>query len=1193
MATLVSPGVDVQLIDESQYLAAPTNSVPFILLATAENKTNPSQTGIASGTTSANAGRLFQVTSQRDLVNLFGNPFFYSNASGSSINGYELNEYGLLAAYSALGVSNRVFCLRADIDLASLVGQVTRPVGEPLAGSFWLDTATTSWGINVFNAVTGQFTLVEPIVIEDEALLEDGFPLQSVGIPGNYAVNAIPDYDFPSAPNSAQFFYKNESNIWVAIGSKEWLDSWPTVRGTATPVTLNPGNTFTVTLNGQSGVTYTVPSAPNNTLDNLVAAINAPALDFLRARVASGRLELFSRQTASTIGNTTPNSLVISGTGTILSDLGISAGTYYQPGLEYGTSSQRPLWQAGQVFARPTGSVWIRIGGASVGLNTVVSEWNSVTGSWNLRPTTYATSDIEAIVQLDSAGGKNIPVGSIYTQYDFNRSDTASLNSSPLYFWRRIATGPTIVTGTVTNPDFTGKSYQLTVEVSIPGSTVTQTRTVNMSGLTNAASFVSAWNASAIPFTTASVTTSGAIQLTHTEGGVIILDDFNSSGFSTGFLADAGFTFANTVGVKEGPSRISVFNNVVGTSTSGLGVNASFNISTAYEKYYISMGFPVIQGTGYAVGDTITIPGTRLGGLSPANDLVLVVTQIGALGAVSGVGIRSGRAAASYKTLLSNWVEFDMTASSSAPVTAPDNGTNWFYSVIDEVDILVNTTTGWRGYRNVAYDANGFPLPSGVNVTDAKGPIISTSAPTRQSTGLPLQYGDIWIDSSDLENYPLINRWQQVDGRDQWVRLDNSDQLSEKGVVFADVRWGTNGGIDPAADAIPSISSLLTSDYIDLDAPSSSLYPVGMLVFNTRRSGYNVKRYVTNYFNSETFGDAGPLPVKRDAWVSVSGLKSDGSPNMGRKAQRAMVVAAMKAAIDSNTSLRDEGNFFNLIAAPGYPELQPNMIALNNDRGQTAFIIGDTPMRLPDDATKIQDWATNTAGATTTGEDGLVTRDAFLGLFYPSGLSNDLSGNSVVVPASHMMIRTFLRNDNVSFPWFAPAGTRRGIIDNASGIGYIDSATGEFRSIRTRVGIRDVLYTNQINPLVFFTGNGLLNYGNKTSSNVQSSLDRINVARLVAYLRRQLTLAARPFIFEPNDALTRQEVTSVIQSLLVDLVAKRGIFDYIVVCDESNNTPARIDRNELWIDIAVEPSKAVEFIYIPVRLFNTGEINSR
>jgi phage tail sheath protein FI len=189
-----------------------------------------------------------------------------------------------------------------------------------------------------------------------------------------------------------------------------------------------------------------------------------------------------------------------------------------------------------------------------------------------------------------------------------------------------------------------------------------------------------------------------------------------------------------------------------------------------------------------------------------------------------------------------------------------------------------------------------------------------------------------------------------------------------------------------------------------------------------------------------------------------------------------------------------------------------------------------------------------------------------------------------------MMLRTFLRNDTVAYPWFAAAGTRRGTIDNATNIGYLDSASGEFVTIKNRVGIRDVLYSNQINPLAFFTGVGLLNYGNKNSFDSQSALDRTNVARLIAYIRDRLQIAARPFVFEPNDSLTRSQLKGVIESLFIDLVAKRGIFDYLVVCDETNNTPARIDRNELWVDVAIEPVKAAEFIYIPVRVLNTGEI---
>ena len=92
------------------------------------------------------------------------------------------------------------------------------------------------------------------------------------------------------------------------------------------------------------------------------------------------------------------------------------------------------------------------------------------------------------------------------------------------------------------------------------------------------------------------------------------------------------------------------------------------------------------------------------------------------------------------------------------------------------------------------------------------------------------------------------------------------------------------------------------------------------------------------------------------------------------------------------------------------------------------------------------------------------------------------------------------------------------------------------------------------------------------------------------YLRSQLNKLAKPYIFEPNDKITRDEIKAQVDSLLLELVGQRALYDFLVVCDESNNTPTRIDRNELYVDVAIEPVKAVEFIYIPLRLKNTGEI---
>ena len=333
---LLSPGVQVSITDESQYLPAPTNSIPFVLLATAQDKLNPAGTGIAQGTTAANANKLFRITSQRDLVNLYGNPFFYTSTDGTPIQGYELNEYGLLAAYSALGATNTVFCMRADIDLASLVGQTGRPSGNPADGTYWLNTSETTWGIYVFNQTTGQFTLQTPIVITDSADVSAGSPVNTLGNIGDYAVIAIPTYSTPTSATGKQFFYKATTNTWVSVGSAAWLQNVPTIQSANAPTSLTATNNFIIRLSGVSAVSATiaVPASPNNTVTGVATAINNLGWGGVSASVIGGKLNIFSSQNSDS--TVTPRFLTIAAgdsPGTVLANLGITAGDYYQPAL--------------------------------------------------------------------------------------------------------------------------------------------------------------------------------------------------------------------------------------------------------------------------------------------------------------------------------------------------------------------------------------------------------------------------------------------------------------------------------------------------------------------------------------------------------------------------------------------------------------------------------------------------------------------------------------------------------------------------------------------------------------------------------------------------------------------------------------------------------------------------------------------
>jgi len=1103
---LVSPGVEVIVIDESQYIPSAVNTVPYFLVATAQNKADAAGVGVAAGTTAANANKTYLITSQRDLAATFGVPFFYNTTTGTPINGYELNEYGLLAAYSALGVSNRAYIQRVDIDLTELTASLSRPTGNANNGTYWLDTSTSTWGVFQWNQTTDTFTNYVPIVLTDtadvvNATANDFTPINSIGTIGDYAVSAC-SLDNP-------MYFKNASNNWILVGSDDWKLSWPTLQGTVSNPNLTGGNGSNMYVNGYL---VTVPGA--ETITAFAAAINTtlgnyPATEAIITTVEDGKLTFRADSTVTNDGSTANGGIIsiqagpVNGTA-LLTTLGIAPSEYLAPEYFPGYSYQAPRWASFDQQPHPTGSVWQNLSAANNGMSLKVKQYSAALDTWVAQATSVYSSDAAANYAIDpSGGGKNVPVGTTYALYNALALDWNP--SSAFQILERTALGATVVTGSTTNPTFTNND-QFQVSASVAGSATLTNYTVTLGG-TTPADFVTAISAANIPYVSASVNSAGSIVFTHSQGGVILLLDIGSDTA----VSDAGFT------------------------TSTLYVRAS---STT------------------------------------ADQLVL-----------------------------SNWVtspEFTYTASTAAPDQNPANGRYWYYSSVSDVDIMIQDNGVWQGYQNVTNDTRGFDL----TLTNASGPIIAATAPTTQNNVAesPLQLGDLWIDTSDLENYPKLYRWETVNGTNQWVEVDTTDQVTQNGILFADARWSTSGATNPVTDALPTIESLLTSDHLDLDAPDPNLYPQGMLLWNTRRSGYNVKAFTTNYFTSANYPDADPynagdptnntnLPKYSYTWVTASGNKTNGSMYSGRQAQRALIVQAMKSGIDTSLAAREEQNQFNLIAAPAYPELLTNLVALSNERANTLFCVGDTPMRLAGNGTDLTTYATDNGGLGLPTGDGLTVGSAYAAVFYPSCQTVDLSGNTVVAPSSHMMVRTILRSDAVSYPWLAPAGTRRGVIDNASAIGYIDSATGEFQQIAVSQGLRDVLYQNNINPITFIPGIGITNFGNKTRQGATTALDRINVARLICFLRGRLEEIGKLYLFEPNDQITRNEITNTVNSLMIDLIAKRAIYDYLVVCDLSNNTPARIDRNELWVDVAIEPVKAVEFIYIPLRIKNTGEIS--
>ena len=169
------------------------------------------------------------------------------------------------------------------------------------------------------------------------------------------------------------------------------------------------------------------------------------------------------------------------------------------------------------------------------------------------------------------------------------------------------------------------------------------------------------------------------------------------------------------------------------------------------------------------------------------------------------------------------------------------------------------------------------------------------------------------------------------------------------------------------------------------------------------------------------------------------------------------------------------------------------------------------------------------------------------------------------------------RNDINNWPWFSPAGTARGAILNAVKLAYNPNQAQ-----------RDTLYSNRINPIIFSPGAGIVLFGDKTGFGKASAFDRINVRRLFIYLEQAIKGAAKDQLFEFNDEITRTNFVNIVEPFMRDVQSKRGIYDFRVICDETNNTAAVIDNNEFVADIFVKPARSINFIGLTFVATRTG-----
>jgi phage tail sheath protein FI len=181
------------------------------------------------------------------------------------------------------------------------------------------------------------------------------------------------------------------------------------------------------------------------------------------------------------------------------------------------------------------------------------------------------------------------------------------------------------------------------------------------------------------------------------------------------------------------------------------------------------------------------------------------------------------------------------------------------------------------------------------------------------------------------------------------------------------------------------------------------------------------------------------------------------------------------------------------------------------------------------------------------------------------------------IPAASSTAGIMAASDLNTAPWFSPAGPRRGQYLGITALSYSPNKSE-----------RDTLYKAGVNPIANIPGQGVLLFGDKTKLSRPSAFDRINVRRLFLAIERAIAIAARNVMFEFNDEFTRAEFVNVIEPFLREIQGRRGITDFRVVCDETNNTAAVIDRNEFIANIFIKPARSINFITLNFVAVRTG-----
>ena len=510
-----------------------------------------------------------------------------------------------------------------------------------------------------------------------------------------------------------------------------------------------------------------------------------------------------------------------------------------------------------------------------------------------------------------------------------------------------------------------------------------------------------------------------------------------------------------------------------------------------------------------------------------------------------------------------------------------------FSSTQFEDDFLQDHTVDLAGYTEVVYDSTGGNIVG----TDATGLNNDSTAYSFQIEVVDNGGTNTFIvavTGSDVQTFAELTA--QIQSEIQGTTGDSTTlvELISGNIRITSGLAGATSSIDILSDDVTGSIPLFgnTNLFLSFSEPVSGQGPNPLDIYDDTFSSIvdtydGIDAIVDNWSAGAVVADEftsseaeGVLIAAASDFDNTLEFRNSTSLGSNDAARRASIVQQIQAAINNpNSVLRTDQFEYNLVCAPGYWEATDELLSLAQDQLNEVFVIGDTPVdRAPTGPNGMVEWA----------NDNKVFSN-LVAYFYPHGLSSNTDGAKILTSAASTALRLFALNDRDAELWYAVAGPQRAVANNLDSIGYV---TGNLGTATTFVednisrGIADTLFPLDINYFTRVRNRGIVLMSQNTTQSSSTQLDRVNVSRLVAYIRREIRGRVFDLLYEPNDGITRQNAKSKTDSFLSELVGRRALFDFATRVDGVNNAATQIANSELVIDIAIKPVTSTEFVTV-------------